>query len=94
MTPEYVSALDEDAICKAAFDLLFAFDEVISLGYKENVTVAQVKQNTEVRCPGQAHEHQTTCHAAVQHLQLARQAVSLRTCGSGACVLGMCSCCT
>ena len=49
VTPEYVASLDEEAICRAAFDLLFAFDEVISLGYKENVTVAQVKQNTEVR---------------------------------------------
>jgi hypothetical protein len=40
--------LDEDSVGRAAFDLLFAFDEVISLGYKENVTVAQVKQNTEM----------------------------------------------
>jgi len=29
-------------VAAAAFDLLFAFDEVISLGHKENVTVAQV----------------------------------------------------
>lgn len=49
VTPEYVSSLEEEAICRAAFDLLFAFDEVISLGYKEQVTVTQVKQNTEVR---------------------------------------------
>ena len=48
VTPEYVSSLEEEAICRAAFDLLFAFDEVISLGYKEQITVTQVKQNTEV----------------------------------------------
>jgi hypothetical protein len=48
VVPEYVESLDEEGIEQAAFSLLFAFDEVISLGYKENVTVQQVKQNTEM----------------------------------------------
>jgi len=48
VVPEYIDSLDEEGIEQAAFSLLFAFDEVISLGYKENVTVAQVKQNTEM----------------------------------------------
>ncbi|KAI3431813.1 hypothetical protein D9Q98_010566 [Chlorella vulgaris] len=48
VVPEYVDALEEEDVAAAAFDLLFAFDEVISLGHKENVTVAQVKQNTEM----------------------------------------------
>ncbi|KAK9915694.1 hypothetical protein WJX75_002778 [Coccomyxa subellipsoidea] len=47
--PEYVlPPIDEESISQVAFELLFAFDEVISLGYKENVTVGQVKQNTEM----------------------------------------------
>ncbi len=51
MVPEYVAPLDEDAVQTAAFELLFAFDEVISLGYKEHVTVQQA------RCPAL-----TVCH--------------------------------
>ena len=31
-----------------AFELIFAFDEVIALGFKDNVTVAQVKQYCEM----------------------------------------------
>ncbi|KAL2324039.1 hypothetical protein Fmac_023097 [Flemingia macrophylla] len=46
--PEYSYSLDEEGICKHAFELIFAFDEVISLGHKENVTVAQVKQYCEM----------------------------------------------
>nr|GMD40831.1 coatomer subunit delta-like [Ipomoea batatas] len=39
---------DEEGICKTAFELLFAFDEVISLGHKENINVVQVKQYCEM----------------------------------------------
>lgn len=48
LVPEYSVSLDEAGICKTAFELIFAFDEVISLGHKENVTVAQVKQYCEM----------------------------------------------
>ncbi|MQM04256.1 hypothetical protein Taro_037050 [Colocasia esculenta] len=48
LVPEYASSLDEDGICRSAFDLIFAFDEAISLGNKENVTVIQVKQYCEM----------------------------------------------
>ncbi|KAJ4821998.1 hypothetical protein Tsubulata_007551 [Turnera subulata] len=46
--PEYAYSLDEDGIERTAFELLFAFDEVISLGHKENITVAQIKQYCEM----------------------------------------------
>nr|GMD42471.1 coatomer subunit delta-like [Ipomoea batatas] len=42
------SGKDEEGICKTAFELLFAFDEVISLGHKENINVVQVKQYCEM----------------------------------------------
>lgn len=48
LVPEYSLSLDEEGITKTAFELIFAFDEVISLGHKENVTVAQVKQYCEM----------------------------------------------
>ncbi|VFQ59021.1 unnamed protein product [Cuscuta campestris] len=48
LVPEYCYSLDEEGICKTAFEHIFAFDEVVSLGYKENVTVAQVKQYCEM----------------------------------------------
>ncbi|XP_065852730.1 coatomer subunit delta-like [Euphorbia lathyris] len=48
LVPEYSPSLDEEGICKTAFELIFAFDEVISLGHKENVTVAQVRQYCEM----------------------------------------------
>ena len=43
---EYVEDVTESYVAEHSFDLLFAFDEVISLGHKEEVTVAQVRQNT------------------------------------------------
>ena len=47
--PEYTQQqTDEEGISRHAFDLIFAFDEVISLGHKENVTMSQVKTFTEM----------------------------------------------
>ncbi|WOK93577.1 coatomer subunit delta-2 [Canna indica] len=48
LVPEYSPSLDEEGICNMAFELIFAFDEAISLGNKENLTVAQVKQYCEM----------------------------------------------
>nr|GEX56290.1 coatomer subunit delta-like [Tanacetum cinerariifolium] len=45
---EFSTSLDEEGISKHAFELIFAFDEVISNGHKEDVTVTQVKQYCEM----------------------------------------------
>lgn len=50
--PEYSYPLDEEGIGKTAFEILFAFDEFISLGHKENVTLVQVQQY----CDMESHE--------------------------------------
>jgi len=46
--PEYSEGYSEAQIEKSAFELIFAFDEVINLGYKENLTLTQVKQFMEM----------------------------------------------
>lgn len=48
LIPEFCFSLEEEAVARNAFDLIFAFDEVISLGHKENITIMQVKQNCEM----------------------------------------------
>ncbi|KAG2435159.1 hypothetical protein HXX76_007243 [Chlamydomonas incerta] len=48
LVPEFSQSLEEEAVAGKAFELIFAFDEVISLGHKENITVQQVKQNCEM----------------------------------------------
>ena len=46
--PEYCTGHDEEAITAGVYQLIFAFDECISVGYKENVTIAQIKTFTEM----------------------------------------------
>jgi hypothetical protein len=40
---EYCRSTDEKEIAKQRFELILVFDEVISLGYKENVNLGQIK---------------------------------------------------
>ena len=46
--PDTCNGHSEEAIKEHVFELIFAFDEVISIGYKENVTLEQVKTFTEM----------------------------------------------
>ncbi|XP_026536784.1 coatomer subunit delta [Notechis scutatus] len=46
--PEYCRALEETEIAEHCFDLIFAFDEIVALGYRENVNLAQIRTFTEM----------------------------------------------
>jgi hypothetical protein len=42
------TSLDEREIARNAFELLSAFDEIVCLGYRENLTLPQVKNILEM----------------------------------------------
>nr|CAB3222716.1 coatomer subunit delta-like [Phallusia mammillata] len=46
--PEYCRVIDETDIQDHAFELIFAFDEVVALGYRESVNLAQIRTFTEM----------------------------------------------
>ncbi|KAM4703719.1 coatomer subunit delta [Rhinophrynus dorsalis] len=46
--PEYCRVLEETEISDHCFDLIFAFDEIVALGYRENVNLAQIRTFTEM----------------------------------------------
>ena len=52
LVPDYVHPIDDDGVAAAAFDLLFAFDEAVTLGHREAVTPAQVR----AACEMESHE--------------------------------------
>lgn len=40
--------MEESDIIDQAFQLIFAFDEIVALGYRENVNLAQIRTFTEM----------------------------------------------
>ncbi|KZC04094.1 Coatomer subunit delta, partial [Dufourea novaeangliae] len=46
--PEYCSSIDELEIAENAFNLIFAFDEIVALGYRESVNLAQIRTFVEM----------------------------------------------
>jgi len=46
VVPDYSKSLEEKDILKSAFDIIFAFDEAIAMGYKERVSLQQIKHFT------------------------------------------------
>jgi len=46
IVPEYSRVLEEKEVVKNAFDIVFAFDEAVAMGYKERVNLQQIKHFT------------------------------------------------
>ena len=40
--------MEESEISENAFNLIFAFDEIVALGYRESVTLAQIRTYVEM----------------------------------------------
>ena len=46
--PEYSRSMDEADIVENAFQIIFAFDEIVALGYRESVNLAQIRTFVEM----------------------------------------------
>lgn len=46
--PEYCRSMEEAEIADNAFNLIFAFDEIVALGYRESVNLAQIRTFVEM----------------------------------------------
>ncbi|KAI5638280.1 adaptor complexes medium subunit family domain-containing protein [Phthorimaea operculella] len=63
VVPEYCSQLTEAEVLNQAFNLLFAFDEIVALGYRESVNLAQVRSFVEMD------SHEEKIYQAVRQTQ-------------------------
>ncbi|KAF1762742.1 hypothetical protein GCK72_011004 [Caenorhabditis remanei] len=70
--PEYCRSNDEKEILANAFDLVFAFDEVVTLGYRESVNLAQIRTFTEM----DSHEERVFMQIKEAQEKAAKQAMA------------------
>ncbi|XP_062872756.1 archain 1b isoform X2 [Trichomycterus rosablanca] len=70
--PEYCRVLEESEISEHCFDLIFAFDEIVALGYRENVNLAQIRTFTEMD------SHEEKVFRAVRETQIQEANAEMR----------------
>lgn len=61
--PEYCKSMDEQEINESAFELIFAFDEIVSFGYRESVNLSQIRTFVEME------SHEEKVYLAVRQSQ-------------------------
>ncbi|XP_022912450.1 coatomer subunit delta [Onthophagus taurus] len=61
--PEYCRSLEENEIAENAFNIIFAFDEIVALGYRESVNLSQIRTFVEMD------SHEEKVHLAVRMTQ-------------------------
>ncbi|XP_057658083.1 coatomer subunit delta [Diorhabda carinulata] len=61
--PEYCKSLEENEIAENAFSLIFAFDEIVALGYRESVNLSQIRTFVEMD------SHEEKVYQAVRQTQ-------------------------
>ena len=61
--PEYCRNMEEAEIQENAFHLIFAFDEIVALGYRESVNLAQIRTFVEMD------SHEEKVYKAVRETQ-------------------------
>ena len=63
VVPEYCRSMDETEILENAFQITFAFDEIVALGYRESVNLAQIRTFVEMD------SHEEKVYQAVRQTQ-------------------------
>ncbi|GAB6018804.1 Coatomer subunit delta [Chamberlinius hualienensis] len=63
VVPEYCKNLEEAEIIDNGFNLIFAFDEIVALGYRESVNLAQIRTYVEMD------SHEEKVYQAVRQTQ-------------------------
>jgi len=64
VVPEYCRTMDEADILENSFNLIFAFDEIVALGYRESVNLAQIRTFVEMD------SHEEKVYNAVRETQM------------------------